>query len=93
MKKALVCRDWASAYVDHEEQNDWVELSIEGELPSDLHGTYLRNGPARFQTGNVSVAHPFDGDGAICCTKFSNGRAYFRSKFVQTAGYVTSGFI
>jgi all-trans-8'-apo-beta-carotenal 15,15'-oxygenase len=31
------------------------------------------------------VSHPFDGDGLVCKVDIRDGRAFFRSSFVETA--------
>ena len=47
-------------------------LSIEGELPTDLVGTYFRNGQNPIhQPGNRY--HPFDGDGMVHAVSFGEG--------------------
>ena len=33
------------------------------DLPSDLVGTFYRNGGAKYEVGNEKVIHPFDSDG------------------------------
>lgn len=58
-------------------------------VPSDLVGTYYRNGYGKFKIGNDEVMHPFDADGMVVAITFSNGKALFRNRFVRTKGYVT----
>lgn len=61
------------------------DLEVEGELPSDLDGIYLRNteNPVHPAIGRY---HPFDGDGMIHMVGFKDGRAFYRNKFVRTDG-------
>jgi carotenoid cleavage dioxygenase len=62
-----------------------VDLEVEGELPSDLFGAYVRNGPnAVFEPTNLY--HWFDGDGMVHAVYFRDGRASYRSRFVRTEG-------
>ncbi len=58
---------------------------LEGTLPADLHGSYLRNteNPVLPAIGRY---HPFDGDGMIHAIRFAGGRASYRNRFVRTAG-------
>lgn len=61
--------------------------AVEGEVPADLDGIYLRNTenplhPA-FQT-----YHPFDGDGMLHVVGFRDGKAFYRNRFVQTEGFL-----
>lgn len=68
------------------EYDAW-ELEVEGEIPRDLNGVYLRNTenpllpPARFY-------HPFDGDGMLHAISFEDGEASYRNRFVRTDGFL-----
>jgi all-trans-8'-apo-beta-carotenal 15,15'-oxygenase len=48
-------------------------LRVEGELPVELRGMYLRNGPAVFDEGVAS--HWFDGNGAVAAVRLLDGAA------------------
>ncbi|MCG8350170.1 MAG: carotenoid oxygenase family protein [Chloroflexales bacterium] len=80
--------DWRRGYESqlHEEQY-WVD-DVEGEIPSDLHGTLFRNGPGVFDIHGYPIHHPFDGDGMVCSFMFADGKAFFRNRFVRTEGYL-----
>jgi carotenoid cleavage dioxygenase len=56
---------------------------IAGEVPRDLAGAYVRNGPnPRFDpTGRY---HWFDGDGMLHALRFADGRADYRNRWVRT---------
>ena len=56
---------------------------IEGEIPSDFDGVYLRNTENQLHQP-LGRYHPFDGDGMIHQIDFSGGRARYRNRFVQT---------
>lgn len=58
-----------------------------GEIPSDLHGAHVRNGPnpARVPT---DLHHWFDGDGMLHAVYFENGKAEYRNRFVRSADNV-----
>jgi carotenoid cleavage dioxygenase len=61
------------------------DLEVEGDLPEDLEGAYLRNGPNPvFEPRNPY--HWFDGDGMIHGVYLRGGRASYRSRLVRTAG-------
>lgn len=61
------------------------DLPVIGTLPKDLNGLYVRNGPsARFPP--EGRYHWFDGDGMLNAIRFDEGRASFRSRWVQTDG-------
>jgi carotenoid cleavage dioxygenase len=60
------------------------ELEVEGEIPTDMYGAYLRNGPnPQFKPGNRY--HPFDGDGLVHGVYFRDGKASYRNSQVDTA--------
>ena len=61
------------------------DLPVEGAIPSELDGWYLRNGPnPRQPTG-----HWFTGDGMIHGVRIENGRAaWYRNRWVRTDSFV-----
>ncbi|KOV67305.1 carotenoid oxygenase [Streptomyces sp. AS58] len=66
------------------EEVDAVDLQVDGELPADLDGVYLRNGPNPRFTPIGSYLYPLDGDGMIHGVWLSEGRARYRNRFVRT---------
>ncbi len=59
------------------------DLEVEGELPEDLWGAYVRNGPnSVFEPTNLY--HWFDGDGMVHAVYFRDRQASYRSRFVRT---------
>jgi len=69
------------------EEWDAEDLGVEGSLPRDLEGVYLRNSenPVHQPLGKY---HPFDGDGLLHSIRFHDGKASYRNRFVRTAGFV-----
>src|SRR3954462_1394719 len=61
-------------------------LEVEGDLPADLDGVYLRNteNPVHPSIGSY---HPFDGDGMLHQLRFRDGTASYRNRFVRTDGF------
>jgi len=69
------------------EEVDAEELDvIEGAIPRDLDGVYLRNTQNQVHEP-VGRFHPFDGDGMIHAISFRDGRANYRNRFVRTKGF------
>ncbi|WP_454254474.1 carotenoid oxygenase family protein [Pseudomonas sp. Marseille-Q8238] len=61
------------------------DFEVEGTIPADLNGVYLRNGPnPRFAP--AGRYHAFDGDGMIHSAHFANGKVTYRNRWVQTEG-------
>ncbi len=64
---------------------DAPDLIIDGELPSDLVGTYYRNGPDPLHPPRKGdVYHWFDGDGMIQCFNIADGRVSWRNRWVKS---------
>lgn len=60
------------------------DLPVDGEIPADLEGWYLRNGPNPRQ----ATAHWFTGDGMIHGVRIENGRAaWYRNRWVRTDSF------
>jgi carotenoid cleavage dioxygenase-like enzyme len=59
---------------------------IEGAIPRDIDGVYLRNTQNQVHEP-VGRFHPFDGDGMIHAISFRDGRANYRNRFIRTKGF------
>jgi len=80
--------DWARGYESQpEEHAGWVS-AVSGAIPPELSGTLFRNGPGLLDVGGRRLHHPFDGDGLVAAFSFVDGRCFYRSRFVRTAGYL-----
>jgi carotenoid cleavage dioxygenase len=56
---------------------------LEGKIPSDIDGVYLRNTENQIHEP-LGRFHPFDGDGMVHQIDFRNGTASYRNRFVRT---------
>jgi carotenoid cleavage dioxygenase-like enzyme len=72
------------APVDKEITTD--SLKVIGEIPPDLSGMFVRNGPNP-QWTPIGQYHWFDGDGMLHGVRISNGKATYRNSYVQTKGW------
>jgi carotenoid cleavage dioxygenase len=60
------------------------DLQVEGAIPPELDGWYLRNGPNPRQ----ATAHWFTGDGMIHGVRIENGQAaWYRNRWVRTDSF------
>ncbi len=61
------------------------EFAISGEIPSDLHGAYVRNSPnPMFKP--ITPYHPFDGDGMLSAVVFRDGQVLsYANRWIETA--------
>ncbi|MCW6035024.1 carotenoid oxygenase family protein [Spirulina subsalsa FACHB-351] len=81
-------KDWQGGYESlRQESAYWID-EVEGEVPTQLEGTFFRNGPGLFDIGGQSIKHPFDGDGMVCAFSFRGGRVHFQNRFVRTEGFL-----
>ena len=60
---------------------------VEGELPRDLDGVYLRNTENPLHPA-LKAYHPFDGDGMMHVVGFRDGKAFYRNRFIRTDGFL-----
>jgi carotenoid cleavage dioxygenase len=65
---------------------DAFDLDVEGELPADLEGVYLRNTENPVHEA-IGMYHPFDGDAMVHAVHFHDGTADYRNRFVRTVGF------
>jgi carotenoid cleavage dioxygenase-like enzyme len=72
------------APVDREVDQD--DLPVDGALPSDLTGAYLRNGPNPHFPPLGSYTYPMEGDGMLHGVWLDGGRARYRNRWVYTNG-------
>lgn len=67
----------------HEEVDVTDVEVIEGRIPEDIDGVYLRNTENQVHEP-LGAYHPFDGDGMIHQIDFRAGRASYRNRWVRT---------
>lgn len=66
------------------------DLKVIGEVPRDLNGLYVRNGPNRRYAAEGRY-HWFDGDGMLHGARFEDGRVTYRNRWVRAAGFEEEG--
>jgi carotenoid cleavage dioxygenase len=64
---------------------DLENLPVQGEIPSGLRGSYLRNGPNPAFQPKASY-HVWDGDGMIHAMTFGDAGVSYRNRWVRTEG-------
>jgi carotenoid cleavage dioxygenase-like enzyme len=67
-------------------ESDADELLVEGSLPGDIDGVFMRNGPNPKFPPLGSYTFPLEGDGMVHAVWISGGKARYRNRFVQTNG-------
>jgi carotenoid cleavage dioxygenase len=67
-----------------EEEVTATDLEVVGELPKELNGRYMRNGPNPFGCVDVNTHHWFMGDGMVHGVRLAEGRAiWYRNRYVR----------
>lgn len=63
------------------------DLKVIGEIPRDINGVYVRNGPnPKFvPQGHY---HWFDGDGMLHALEIQNGKATYRNRWIRTKHFL-----
>jgi carotenoid cleavage dioxygenase len=66
-----------------------TELEVIGELPAELSGRYLRNGPNPLGEVDPARYHWFTGEGMVHGVRLAEGRAlWYRNRYVRNAEIV-----
>ena len=63
-----------------------TDLTVDGDLPADLAGAYVRNGPNPKFPPLGSYTYPMEGDGMLHGLWFESGRVRYRNRWVTTRG-------
>lgn len=71
-------------FAPQREEVDVADLKIVGDLPDDLNGSYLRNGPNPRFDPIGSFVFPLDGDGMVHRISIAWGQASYSNRFVRT---------
>jgi beta,beta-carotene 9',10'-dioxygenase len=72
------------------EEAEPVTLPWQGEPPSWLQGTLFRNGPGRYNRGQVEVNHWFDGLALLHALRITPEDVTYHSRFVRSHDYRTA---
>jgi carotenoid cleavage dioxygenase len=74
------------AWAPNSREYEVIEPEIEGELPEDLAGVYIRNteNPLHEALGRY---HPFDGDGMLHSLYINAGHVEYRNRYIRTDGF------
>jgi len=77
----------SGGYAPVDDEATFALEPIEGVVPRDLNGVYVRNGPnPRFSAPGRH--HWFDGDGMLHAVHLEDGTATYRNRYVRTAGFL-----
>jgi carotenoid cleavage dioxygenase len=65
-------------------EGDIMDMEVEGDVPSQLNGTFHRVHPDQQFAPMFDEDQFFNGDGLISLFRFQNGRVDFKQRYAQT---------
>ncbi|KAF0033398.1 hypothetical protein F2P81_013464 [Scophthalmus maximus] len=71
-----------------EETPDPIPTTIKGTVPAWINGSFLRNGPGKFEFGKDRYTHWFDGMAMMHRFHICDGNVTYSSRFLQSDSYV-----
>jgi all-trans-8'-apo-beta-carotenal 15,15'-oxygenase len=77
---------WMSSFRNVTREHGFEPLRVEGTLPPELVGTYVRNGPGIVELFGRRYGHWFDGDGLLSAVRFADGGARGAVRLLETEG-------
>ncbi len=78
---------YSTGFATLESEVELDSLPVEGSIPQWLTGTLLRNGPAKYEAGEQSFRHWFDGLAMLHKFSFAAGRVSYANRFLRTDAY------
>jgi carotenoid cleavage dioxygenase-like enzyme len=79
----------AGNYAPVAEEITATDLEVLGELPKELNGRYLRNGPNPLGKVDLAHHHWFTGEGMVHGVRLSEGKAlWYRNRYVRSEDIV-----
>ena len=64
-----------------------LSVGVDGRLPHWLRGVLVRNGPGRYEVGERTFEHWFDGLGMLHAFAFAGGRVTYANRFLRSSAY------
>ena len=61
-----------------------VETNVTGTIPDWLSGTLFRNGPGRYEFGDKSYTHLYDGHACVHRFSIADGKVTYSNKLLDT---------
>jgi beta,beta-carotene 9',10'-dioxygenase len=79
--------DYRAGFAALEEEVEVERLPIEGDIPTWLSGTLIRNGPGTWEAGRQKLRHWFDGLAMLHRFGFGGGEVCYANKFIESPQY------
>src|SRR4051795_10207132 len=78
---------YAQGFTTLQDETEVGSLPVEGEVPRWLAGSLVRTGPSKFETGERSVRHWFDGLAMLHRYSFEHGRVSYANRFLHSRAW------
>ncbi len=78
---------YSLGYQNAQELAQPISLEVQGQLPGWLQGTLLRNGPGRWDLGEQSFRHWFDGLALVHRFRLQNSQISYSRRFLRSLDY------
>ncbi|KAM8903763.1 carotenoid-cleaving dioxygenase, mitochondrial-like [Spinachia spinachia] len=70
-----------------EDSPEPIGTDVTGSIPVWIRGSFLRNGPGKFEIGNQKFNHWFDGMALLHQFKIAEGRVTYKSRFLSSDSF------
>jgi beta,beta-carotene 9',10'-dioxygenase len=74
-------------FSSQDEETPLAEVPVEGRLPGWLRGNLIRTGPAKWEVGDRTMNHWFDGLAMLHRFEVAAGRVTYASRFLESKAY------
>lgn len=87
MNATAVKQDLTAGFESLDRETRVDRLPLEGRLPDWLRGSLVRTGPAKWEVGDQTLRHWFDGFAMLHRFGISDGEVSYANRFLQTKAY------
>ena len=74
-------------FSSQDQETELGDLRVEGRLPGWLRGALIRTGPAKWDVGDRTMDHWFDGLAMLHRFAIADGRVTYASRFLESNSY------
>ncbi len=86
-ERAATKQDLTAGFDSLDRETRVDRLPLEGRLPDWLQGSLVRTGPAKWEVGEQTMRHWFDGFAMLHRFGISSGEVSYANRFLQTKAY------
>jgi beta,beta-carotene 9',10'-dioxygenase len=85
--RATSKQDLTAGFDSLDRETRLERLPLQGRLPDWLQGSLVRTGPAKWEVGNQTMNHWFDGFAMLHRFGIADGQVSYANRFLQTKAY------